>query len=271
MNIARGLALAVVWIATANPCLAQSFNCQYAKTPDEVVICQTPKLAEMDIKMSKLYFGYRGLISGPARRQMENDQRAWLQHRMSCGNNIGCIALAYRDRVAYLHQHTPVACEGPILTQPIGCDPGGSSEITDEDMAEFIGSGSNRVPIPEVETKGASILVPLGGENGTYVVPVKINRAITLRFVVDSGAADVSIPLDVFSTLVRTGTLQDEDLIGKKTYKLADGSTVSLPTFRIRSLILGSWEIENVTGSVAPVEGALLLGQSFLPDSSHGR
>ena len=89
-------------------------------------------------------------------------------------------------------------------------------------------------------------------ENGNYVVPVKINIAITLRFVVDSGAADVSIPLDVFSTLVRTGTLQDEDLIGKKTYKLADGSTVSLPTFRIRSLILGSWEIENVTGSVAP-------------------
>ena len=45
---------------------------QYAKTPNEVVICQIPKLAEMDIKMSKLYFGYRPLISGPA-RQIEND------------------------------------------------------------------------------------------------------------------------------------------------------------------------------------------------------
>ena len=36
-------------------------------------------------------------------------------------------------------------------------------------------------------------------EGGTYVVPVLINDAITLDFVVDSGAADVSIPADVVS------------------------------------------------------------------------
>ena len=212
--------------------------------------------------MSRLYFGYRELISGPARRLLDGDQSAWLRRRMSCGNDIRCIAMAYRDRVVYLHQHSPAVCDGPVLTQPAGCDPGGSSEITDEDIV--VGSDQRGIPIPEVKIKGSTIFVPLRGENGTYVVPVAINRAITLNFVVDSGAADVSIPLDVFSTLVRTGTLQDKDLIGTKDYKLADGSTVSLPTFRIRSLILGSWEIENVTGSVAPVKGALLLGQSFL-------
>jgi hypothetical protein len=49
--------------------------------------------------------------------------------------------MAYRDRVVYLHQHGPAVCDGPILTQPVGCDPGGSSEITDEeDMAAVIGS-----------------------------------------------------------------------------------------------------------------------------------
>jgi S1-C subfamily serine protease len=35
--------------------------------------------------MSKLYFGYRLLFSGPARHQIGNDQVAWLRHRMSCG------------------------------------------------------------------------------------------------------------------------------------------------------------------------------------------
>jgi hypothetical protein len=111
---------------------------------------------------------------------------------------------------------------------------------------------------------GASILVPLQREGGTYVVPVLINNAITLNFVVDSGASDVSIPADVVMTLFRTGTLNDTDFIGRQTYKLADGSTVPSATFRIRSLIVGSKLVENVTGSVAPVEGALLLGQSFL-------
>jgi len=39
-------------------------------------------------------------------------------------------------------------------------------------------------------------------------VPVQINSAITLDFTVDSGAAAVQIPVDVFSTLVRAKTRQ---------------------------------------------------------------
>ena len=95
-------------------------------------------------------------------------------------------------------------------------------------------------------------------------MPVVINAAITLEFVVDSGAADVSIPADVVLTLMRTGTLRDTDFLGKQTYVLADGSKVPSNTFRIRSLKVGSRTLENVVGSVAPVQGTLLLGQSFL-------
>jgi clan AA aspartic protease (TIGR02281 family) len=113
-------------------------------------------------------------------------------------------------------------------------------------------------------TSGVSILVPLQKERGTYVVRVLINKEITLPFVLDSGAADVSIPADVVLTLNRTGTLEDADFIGTQTYILADGSTVPSATFRIRSLTLGSTVIENVTGSVARPEAHLLLGQSFL-------
>src|SRR5262245_43978774 len=94
--------------------------------------------------------------------------------------------------------------------------------------------------------------VPLQRKGGTYVVPVLINKAITLDFVVDGGAADVSIPADVVMTLVRTGTLQESDFIGTQTYKLADGSTVPSTTFRIRSLTTNKIEIENVRASIAP-------------------
>ena len=110
----------------------------------------------------------------------------------------------------------------------------------------------------------AATSVPMHSEGGIYVVPVLVNDAITLNFVVDSGAADVSIPADVVMTLMRTGTLKESDFLGQKTYVLADGSKVPSQTFRIRSLKVGNKILENVNGSVASLEGSLLLGQSFL-------
>ena len=65
-------------------------------------------------------------------------------------------------------------------------------------------------------------------------------------------------------TLIWTGTIQKSDFIGQQTYTLADGSTVPSETFRIRSLRVGSITLENIVGSVAPPQGSLLLGQSFL-------
>ena len=81
---------------------------------------------------------------------------------------------------------------------------------------------------------------------------------------VDSGAADVSMPADVVLTLIRTGTLTENDFVGEQTYQLADGSKVKSKTFRIRQLKVGDRVVENVLGSVADVQGSLLLGQSFL-------
>jgi len=120
-------------------------------------------------------------------------------------------------------------------------------------------------PIPgKNQNSSARLEIALEEEGGVLVVPVLINGALTLEFVIDSGASDVSVPADVVMTLVRTGTLQDADFIGARTFRLADGSTVPSQTFRIRSLTVGGIGIANVTGSIAPVEGALLLGQSFL-------
>jgi clan AA aspartic protease (TIGR02281 family) len=106
--------------------------------------------------------------------------------------------------------------------------------------------------------------VPMVRSGGTYGVPVLINKAITLDFVLDSGASDVSIPSDVFGTLVRTGTITKDDIIGSDTYTLADGSRKKSTTFRIRSLKVGPVTLENVKGSVAEDTGPLLLGMSFL-------
>jgi TonB family protein len=106
--------------------------------------------------------------------------------------------------------------------------------------------------------------VPLTKTGGTYTVPVNINGKITLQFTLDSGASDVSIPSDVFSTLVRTETILTSDLLGFQKYVLADGSEHRTQRFRIRSLTVGTTELRDVVGSVAPTAGVLLLGQSYL-------
>ena len=95
-------------------------------------------------------------------------------------------------------------------------------------------------------------------------MPVLINGKVPLDFILDSGASDVSIPADVVLTLMRTGTLTAADFTGRNTYALADGSRVPSSTFRIKSLKVGDRVLENVSASVSPVEGSLLLGQSFL-------
>jgi hypothetical protein len=61
--------------------------------------------------------------------------------------------------------------------------------------------------------------VPLQTEGGVFKVPVTINNTIILVFTLDSGASDVSIPRDVVSTLMRTGTLTAADFQEEATYR----------------------------------------------------
>jgi clan AA aspartic protease (TIGR02281 family) len=119
-------------------------------------------------------------------------------------------------------------------------------------------------PAPPAAQATSGTRVRLVREAGTFKVPVRINGVLELQFTVDTGASDVTIPADVVRTLVRTGTISESDFIGEQTYRLADGSTIRSATFRIRQLQVGERTVTNVLGSVANVDGSLLLGQSFL-------
>jgi clan AA aspartic protease (TIGR02281 family) len=135
-------------------------------------------------------------------------------------------------------------------------------EFKDGDpVASNWGPNCGNCPAPKQATQGH---VPLKMDGGTFIVPVQINGTMTLDFVVDSGASDVSVPADVVSTLMRVGTIKETDFIGEQTYILADGSKSRSPTFMIRSLRVGDVVLENVKGSITPSQGGLLLGQSFL-------
>lgn len=106
--------------------------------------------------------------------------------------------------------------------------------------------------------------VPLTREGGVYHLPVRINGAIELPFLVDTGASDVHIPQDVARTLIRTGTITESDFLGTASYQMADGSVVENAKLNLRSLQIGSRTLTNVKASIGALEGSLLLGQTAL-------
>jgi hypothetical protein len=95
-------------------------------------------------------------------------------------------------------------------------------------------------------------------------VPVLINGAFTIDFVLDTGAAAVLIPADVALTLMRIGTIDRSDIRGADQYMLADGSIVENTKINFRSLQVGSITLRDVEGIIGGVESTLLLGQSAL-------
>jgi clan AA aspartic protease (TIGR02281 family) len=107
-------------------------------------------------------------------------------------------------------------------------------------------------------------IVAVEPEYGAFVVPVVLNDVITAKFIVDSGAADVSITEDMVSTLMQSGTMTGADLLGSKTYMLADGTMLEGKMYRMASIRIGGTVMKNVTVRIASAHGSLLLGQSFL-------
>jgi clan AA aspartic protease (TIGR02281 family) len=106
--------------------------------------------------------------------------------------------------------------------------------------------------------------IPLVKMSGGLIAPVVINNSIKLDFIVDSGASDVSIPADVFSSLVRANTVTQAEITGVRNYKNADGEVFQSKTFVIRSLKIGNIEAPRVQAKVSPSNAPPLLGQSFL-------
>ena len=187
----------------------------------------------------------------------------------SMGWNCTNIAVLLNKYMNFCQQLSKDA--DPRLRAWIACIHAGQHGTCGGPGAPEVARRQNNSSLPNVSTLPARVPssssrtgISLKKVGGTFVVPVQINGAITLDFTVDSGAADVSVPADVFSTLTRTGTIRETDIIGEQTYVLADGSEAKSITFTIRSLKVGDRVVENVRGSVAPSRGSLLLGQSFL-------
>jgi len=107
--------------------------------------------------------------------------------------------------------------------------------------------------------------VKLIKKGGVYEAPVTLNNVLSIYFIIDSGATDISISPDVALTLIRTKTIKKKDWLSGAIYRFADGSTAKSQRFKLKSVKIGDVELKNVTCSISnSLDAPMLLGQSAL-------
>lgn len=100
--------------------------------------------------------------------------------------------------------------------------------------------------------------------SGVYEVPCSIN-GLSLKFIFDTGASDVSISSVEASFMLKNGYLTKEDIKGKEYYSTATGEIHEGTRIRLREIKIGDAVLKNVEASVVQNQQApLLLGQSVL-------
>ena len=99
-----GLILSIALIVAAGSANAQSFNCRYAKTADEVRICRDAGLRRLDDELGSTYSRILKENRGSGREIIRRGQTRWLARRRACGSDAGCLEAAYNRRLSELYE-----------------------------------------------------------------------------------------------------------------------------------------------------------------------
>jgi predicted aspartyl protease len=100
---------------------------------------------------------------------------------------------------------------------------------------------------------------------GLIEVPIILNDVLRINFIFDSGASEVSLSPDVALTLIRTGTITENDFLPDQTYTFADGSSAKSKRFLIRKLVIGNQTLTNIEASISKsIEAPMLIGQNVM-------
>lgn len=101
-------------------------------------------------------------------------------------------------------------------------------------------------------------------ESGIYTIPCEVN-GLKLKFVFDTGAADVHLSLVEAAFMLKNGYIDEDDFLGTGTYSMADGSISENAMVNLKTIKIGNTTIHNVQACVSSkIDASLLLGQSAI-------
>jgi len=110
----------------------------------------------------------------------------------------------------------------------------------------------------------AQTIIKMEKVNGVFVMPCKVN-GLSLKFIFDTGASDVSISLTEALFMLKNGYLDEKDLIGTEKYQIANGDIQEGTKIILRQIEIGNLKLYDVKASVVhSLTAPLLLGQTAL-------
>ncbi|MEH2363500.1 retropepsin-like aspartic protease family protein [Nostoc sp.] len=133
-------------------------------------------------------------------------------------------------------------------------DPGACYMITSSGKTVGLGRLCGNIAAP---SDNRVFRVPIKRRfGGTPVIDVTFNDKKTFEMIVDTGASETIITLNMASTLElqATGTMQAQ---------IADGSEVEFPTSKVKSIAVGGVTANNLQVAIAPKASIGLLGHDF--------
>ena len=110
----------------------------------------------------------------------------------------------------------------------------------------------------------AEVRIHMEKEAGVYKVPCQVN-GLKMKFIFDTGAANVCISLTYAEMMLENGYLDESDFRGMSQVTLADGRIIDNVVINLRKVEIGGQTIEDVAAIVVPTQNApLLLGQTVI-------
>jgi hypothetical protein len=87
-------------VATVGGGVRPSYNCRYARTRSEKLVCGSPALAARDRTMSAIYYRAIAGADPVTKREIRSSRDAFLARRERCGGSEVCINAVYGERIA---------------------------------------------------------------------------------------------------------------------------------------------------------------------------
>lgn len=128
------------------------------------------------------------------------------------------------------------------------------------------GKNSTAASTAKAEGKGEPTVVevPFTKDGGVLMVPCTVN-GLPLKFIFDSGAANVTISLVEARFMLRNGYLKAADLGNRSIGNGADGGIIAGTRVVLRSITFGGVTLKDVRATVIETQSApLLLGQTAM-------
>lgn len=110
----------------------------------------------------------------------------------------------------------------------------------------------------------AQTVIKMEKAGGVYKIPCKVN-GLSLKFIFDTGASDVTLSLTEALFMLKNGFLNDKDFLGTEYYRIANGDIQEGTKVNLKIIEIEGLKIYNVQASIVHTTDApLLMGQSAL-------